>query len=99
MPWDIAGRETTRLPAQDFVVAALQAPLALGHKLRRNAPVAVARDRQGQRAGVGLHGLLTLPVAGIPLLCPGALMKGLTQVGRQLGFSHPLHHPFRQVLQ
>jgi hypothetical protein len=99
MSLNIACREASRIEAQNFVVESLQASLALGHKLRRKAPVAVARDDQGQWAGVRLHRLLALAVAGILLFGAVAHMRGIAQVGGQLGFQHPLDYPLRQAPQ
>jgi hypothetical protein len=95
----VARREAARIQAQDFVVEALQTSLALGHQLWRKAPVAITRDHQVQWPGVRLHRLLALAVAGVLLLRPVAHMRGIPQVGGQLGFQHPLDHPFGQTFQ
>ena len=70
MPLDLPGGEATGIQAQHFRIEALQAPLALFHKLRRKAPVAVARHLQVQRPRVRLHGLLALAVAGVASSVP-----------------------------
>ena len=90
MALNVPCRKTACIQAQDFVVEALQSSLALGHQLRRKAPVAVTRDHQGQRPGVRLDRLLALAVAHV---------GGIAQVGSQLGFQHPLNDPLGQALQ
>ena len=49
--------------------------------------------------GVRLHRLPALTIAGVLLLGPVAYMRGVAQVGGQLGFQHPLDHPLRQLFQ
>ena len=75
------GRQPPSREAQPLGIKALPAPRALGHSLGRNAPGAVARDRQGHRAGGCLHRLLALPMTGVLLLRLVAPMRGLAQVG------------------
>ena len=99
MPLDLSRRQAPGIQAHHLLVKAFQPALTLGHELRRKAPLAIARDRKGQRPRLGLHRLLTRAVAGVPLLAPVADMRGIAQVGRQLGFQHPLYHPFGQLLQ
>jgi len=99
MPLDFPGREPTRIQVQHLGIKALQAPLALGHHLGREAPVAIAWHLQVQRPSVRLHGLLALAVAGVRLLGAVAHVGSIAQVGGQLGFQHALHHPFGQLLE
>ena len=52
---DLARRHAARVHQDDLVVETRQAPGVLFHQLRLEAPLAVSRHLQGERAGVGLR--------------------------------------------
>jgi len=61
--------------------------------------VAVPRDRQGQRPGVRLHGLLALAGAGMRRRGAVALLRGSAQVGGPCGFPRPRDDACGPLLQ
>ena len=84
---------------QDAVVETVQAALALGHDRRLEAAVAVARNRQLDRAVLGQHRLARMAVAAVARAAACRIALLVAQAIGQLGAQRPLQKRLLQLLE
>jgi hypothetical protein len=70
MGLDLAGGEATRIQRQDFLIEALQAPLALFHELRLETAVTITGYINVELCRLGLDRFLALAVAAVARATP-----------------------------
>ena len=87
---DLANRQAARIQANDAVIETVKAGLPLGHELRLEGAVAVARNRDLDRAVVADHGFARIAVATVAAAAAsrGALL--VAQMLCQLGAERSL---------
>ncbi len=93
---DVPDRHSAGIEADDHVIQAPEAPLALGHQARGERPAPVSRDVQLDRPDLGLHGLRGGPVAGVGVLQRLARALLVAQMAGQLGLQAPLERGLDQ---
>ena len=99
MRLDLAHRHAAGVQRQDALVEAVPAPLVLGHDLRLEAALPVARHLDRHLAEVTLQHLAALAVAGVALGVADRVVLLMAQVLGHLGFQRPLHQQFGQLLE
>ena len=97
MPLDLAHREPPGVEADDPIVETVESGLPLGHELRLEAAVAVARDRDLDRAVVAEHGFARMPVAAIAGAAAGRVALLISHMLTQLGAQSALQQPLLQL--
>src|SRR5438874_3358329 len=99
MALDLAHRQAARVEADDALVEAGEPRLALGHDLRLEASVAIARHRQVERAVIRQHRLRRIPIAAVAAAPARRIALLVAEMLGQLGPEHALQERLLQLLE
>jgi len=99
MALDLAYRHAAGIHRDDLVVEAIEPGLALGHNLRIECAVAVARHVEVDRTILGQYGLGIAAVAMIVAAAAGRIALLVAEVVGQLRPKCPLQKRFLQLLE
>ena len=96
---DLANRHTAGVQRDDLVVEAVEAGLALGHDLRLEGAVAIARHVDIDRSVLGQHRLGIAAVAVVAGPPAGGIALLVAEMMRQLGTERPLEQRLLELLE
>jgi hypothetical protein len=96
---DLPHRHAAGIQGDDLVIEAIQAGLALGHDLRLEAAVAIARHIDLDRSILGQHRLGRGSVAVVARPAAGRIALLVAEMVRQLGAQRPLEQRLLELLE
>src|SRR5262249_20095206 len=89
--------QPTGIQCQDFLIEAVEPPLAFGHQLGRETAVPVAGHLNVALCRLGLGRLLALTITAVARTTPIACVRLIAEMRGQLGLQRALNEPFGQL--